>query len=116
MDVDTHSPEPLLGGLNRFLAQLGITFRRDPNNLRPRINKLNSQKDAEQKASGNYFFLEDAATTSAPGEAGAAAAGTQQQQHRANKRGANKSWVFFHSFIRLHNVYVWHVVVIPPSR
>ena len=26
---------------------------------RPRINKLNSVKDSEQKASGNYFFLED---------------------------------------------------------
>ena len=26
---------------------------------RPRINKLNSVKDAEQKQSGNYFFLED---------------------------------------------------------
>lgn len=28
-------------------------------NLRPRINKLNSVKDSEQKAGGNYFFLED---------------------------------------------------------
>ena len=27
--------------------------------FRPRINKLNSVKDSEQKASGNYFFLED---------------------------------------------------------
>lgn len=45
--------------MNRFLKHLSITFRRDPNNYRPRINKMDSQKDREQKASGNYFFMED---------------------------------------------------------
>jgi ATP-binding cassette subfamily E protein 1 len=45
--------------MNKFLEQLQITFRRDPNNYRPRINKLNSVKDCEQKNGGNYFFLED---------------------------------------------------------
>lgn len=53
------SPQSLLTGMNKFLEQLQITFRRDPSNFRPRINKLNSVKDSEQKASGNYFFLED---------------------------------------------------------
>lgn len=51
-------PQSLLHGMNKFLKQLDITFRRDPNNWRPRINKLNSQKDAEQKKTGNYFFLD----------------------------------------------------------
>jgi ATP-binding cassette subfamily E protein 1 len=37
---------------------MDITFRRDPVNFRPRINKLNSQKDQEQKASGNYFLAD----------------------------------------------------------
>jgi len=54
-----NSPQSLLGGMNKFLSQLAITFRRDPNNFRPRINKDRSIKDSEQKASGNYFFLED---------------------------------------------------------
>eukprot|EP01084_Bolivina_argentea_P299456 516185_1 len=45
------SPQSLLRGMNKFLKQLNITFRRDPNNWRPRINKLNSQKDSEQKKS-----------------------------------------------------------------
>jgi len=54
-----NSPQPLLSGMNKFLGQLEITFRRDPNNFRPRINKLDSIKDCEQKLSGNYFFLED---------------------------------------------------------
>lgn len=54
-----HSPQNLLAGMNRFLELLGITFRRDPNNYRPRINKNNSVKDTEQKRAGQYFFLED---------------------------------------------------------
>jgi len=41
--------------MNKFLQILGVTFRRDPSNFRPRINKLNSQKDKEQKLSGNFF-------------------------------------------------------------
>ncbi|XP_016958854.1 protein Pixie [Drosophila biarmipes] len=55
------SPQSLLNGMNRFLELLGITFRRDPNNFRPRINKNNSVKDTEQKRSGQFFFLEDEA-------------------------------------------------------
>merc|ERR1712029_405428 len=53
------SPQSLLTGMNKFLQMLEITFRRDPENYRPRINKMNSVKDLEQKQSGNYFFLED---------------------------------------------------------
>jgi len=52
------APQSLLSGMNMFLKSLKITFRRDPENSRPRINKLESVKDVEQKASGNYFFLE----------------------------------------------------------
>ncbi|KAG5220508.1 rnase inhibitor-type atp binding cassette protein [Salix suchowensis] len=42
-------PQTLLSGMNRFLASLEITFRRDPTNYRPRVNKRNSVKDREQK-------------------------------------------------------------------
>ena len=52
------TPQSLLSGMNKFLKNLGITFRRDPTNFRPRINKAESVKDKEQKASGDYFFLE----------------------------------------------------------
>jgi ATP-binding cassette subfamily E protein 1 len=44
-----NSPESLLSGMNRFLKDLEITFRRDPTNFRPRINKYDSVKDKEQK-------------------------------------------------------------------
>merc|ERR1712043_66154 len=52
-------PQGLLTGMNKFLKHLEVTFRRDPTNFRPRINKNGSQKDAEQKKSGNYFFMAD---------------------------------------------------------
>merc|ERR1712137_63244 len=53
-----NSPQDLLTGMNTFLKNLNITFRRDPTNYRPRINKPGSQKDIEQKATGNYFFMD----------------------------------------------------------
>ncbi|TYJ53164.1 hypothetical protein B9479_006192 [Cryptococcus floricola] len=51
-------PEGLLSGMNKFLKSLDITFRRDPTNFRPRINKMDSLKDKEQKSSGAYFFVD----------------------------------------------------------
>ena len=36
------APEGLISGMNKFLKLMDITFRRDPVNFRPRINKLNS--------------------------------------------------------------------------
>jgi ATP-binding cassette subfamily E protein 1 len=49
-----NTPESLLTGCNKFLKNLDVTFRRDPNTFRPRINKLASQLDTEQKLHGNY--------------------------------------------------------------
>lgn len=54
-----HAPCSLVSGMNSFLKQLNTTFRRDPTNNRPRINKLNSVLDIEQKSSGTYFYLDD---------------------------------------------------------
>lgn len=53
-----HAPESLLSGMNRFLKEIDVTFRRDPSNYRPRINKHLSMKDQEQKAAGTYFYLD----------------------------------------------------------
>jgi len=44
VNTTANSPQSLLTGMNKFLASLEITFRRDPSNYRPRINKLNSIK------------------------------------------------------------------------
>ena len=58
VSCNARSPESLLSGMNSFLKVLKVTFRRDKDNWRPRINKMNSVNDREQKEQGNYFFLE----------------------------------------------------------
>lgn len=58
IETRANSPQSLLDGMNRFLQILNITFRRDDESHRPRINKKDSVKDAEQKKTGNYFFLD----------------------------------------------------------
>lgn len=58
-DALAKAPESLLTGCNRFLKNLNVTFRRDPNSYRPRINKLDSQMDKEQKSAGTYFFIDN---------------------------------------------------------
>uniref|UniRef100_A0A452YVR1 68 kDa protein HP68 n=1 Tax=Aegilops tauschii subsp. strangulata TaxID=200361 RepID=A0A452YVR1_AEGTS len=57
VDCTANAPQTLLSGMNKFLSQLDITFRRDPTNYRPRINKLDSTKDKEQKSVGSYYYL-----------------------------------------------------------
>ena len=54
-----NKPMSLIEGMNKFLALMCITFRRDPTNFRPRINKLDSVLDKEQKSTGNYFCIDD---------------------------------------------------------
>uniref|UniRef100_A0AC35TJC9 ATP-binding cassette sub-family E member 1 n=1 Tax=Rhabditophanes sp. KR3021 TaxID=114890 RepID=A0AC35TJC9_9BILA len=51
-------PTSLIEGMNKFLKLLDITFRRDNDTYRPRINKKDSNKDTEQKRTGNFFFLD----------------------------------------------------------
>ena len=58
-DTWCSAPESLVSGMNKFLKMMDITFRRDPNNFRPRINKHGSVKDQEQKKAGNYFLMEE---------------------------------------------------------
>jgi ATP-binding cassette subfamily E protein 1 len=50
-------PTKFSQGINKFLQILNITFHTQTKSKhnRPRINKLNSLKDKEQKAKGNYY-------------------------------------------------------------
>jgi len=52
----SNPPMTMRAGMNLFLKDLNITFRRDDANKRPRVNKLNSVKDSEQKRSGEYYY------------------------------------------------------------
>ncbi|MCE4609366.1 MAG: ribosome biogenesis/translation initiation ATPase RLI [Desulfurococcales archaeon] len=49
-------PLPLREGMNMFLRDLGVTFRRDPDTGRPRVNKEGSYLDRMQKAKGEYYY------------------------------------------------------------
>ena len=51
------SPLPLRDAMNLFLSDMGITFRRDPDTKRPRINKSDSKLDKEQKSSGEFYYV-----------------------------------------------------------
>ena len=59
IEARASKPQSLLGGMNEFLKSLEVSYRRDPENFRPRVNKFDSVKDREQKAEGKYFFLEE---------------------------------------------------------
>ena len=50
------SPIKKESGMNKFLENLSITYRRDENTGRPRINKLGGRLDRAQKSSGDYYM------------------------------------------------------------
>lgn len=54
-----HATEPLTKefGMNQFLKSLCITYRRDQDTGRPRVNKDGSRLDRNQKESGNYYYI-----------------------------------------------------------
>lgn len=50
-------PFEMKDGMNLFLSNLGITFRRDKTG-RPRINKPDSYLDRTQKSAGEYYYYD----------------------------------------------------------
>jgi ATP-binding cassette subfamily E protein 1 len=55
-----HPPTSLRAGMNTFLKEMNITFRRDPTTMRPRVNKEASQMDMFQKGIGEYYYTKTA--------------------------------------------------------
>jgi ATP-binding cassette subfamily E protein 1 len=51
-----HPPMDLREGMNSFLKEMDITFRRDSTTFRPRVNKEGSQMDVFQKGIGEYYY------------------------------------------------------------
>lgn len=49
-------PFDMRTGMNMFLKEVDITFRRDNETKRPRINKPGSRLDKEQKSRGEYYY------------------------------------------------------------
>jgi ATP-binding cassette subfamily E protein 1 len=50
-------PFGLQEGMNSFLESVGITYRRDEENNRPRANKEGSQMDQMQKKENKYYYI-----------------------------------------------------------
>jgi ATP-binding cassette subfamily E protein 1 len=53
-----YSPTSLRKGMNTFLKEVGLTFRRDADSGRPRVNKPGSYLDRLQKDRGEYYSIE----------------------------------------------------------
>jgi len=51
-----HGPLSMDDGMNLFLKDLGVTFRRDPESHRPRANDVGSQMDQKQKTEGKLYY------------------------------------------------------------
>jgi ATP-binding cassette subfamily E protein 1 len=49
-------PLAMREGMNEFLSLMDITFRRDTDTRRPRINKKDSKLDREQRSAGEYYY------------------------------------------------------------
>ncbi len=49
-------PTSLRKGMNMFLKEMGVTFRRDSVTRRPRVNKEGSRLDSFQKQIGEYYY------------------------------------------------------------
>ncbi len=49
-------PYSLHEGMNRFLRNVDVTFRRDEDTQRPRVNKPDSYLERQQKESGEYYY------------------------------------------------------------
>ncbi len=50
------APKFKVDGMNEFLKSLEMTYRRDETSMRPRVNKLESRLDREQKQSGKFYY------------------------------------------------------------
>jgi ATP-binding cassette subfamily E protein 1 len=50
-------PQSLRDGMNIFLKEMEVTFRRDPLTKRPRVNKESSKLDKFQKQIGEYYYV-----------------------------------------------------------
>ncbi|MEO9307804.1 MAG: ribosome biogenesis/translation initiation ATPase RLI [Nitrososphaera sp.] len=50
------TPKSKVEGMNEFLRSLDMTYRRDETSMRPRVNKLESRLDREQKQSGKFYY------------------------------------------------------------
>ncbi len=68
--VGGHASSPMAKeqGMNLFLSDISITYRRDASTGRPRVNKPDSRLDREQKEKGQYYYVARKATPTEEGK------------------------------------------------
>ena len=54
---EASKPMEMREGMNMFVKDVGVTFRRDPETRRPRVNKEASRLDRLQKERGEYYYV-----------------------------------------------------------
>ena len=89
-DCTCTTPESLITGMNKFLRLMDISFRRDPSNYRPRINKDQSRLDQEQKKAGNYFLMDIAKLTKEEEDEDKEEKASLKKEGKGDKGGAKK--------------------------
>jgi ATP-binding cassette subfamily E protein 1 len=89
VSCQANSPQSLVSGMNSFLKTLDITFRRDPTNFRPRINKHNSQQDQIQKKAGSYFYVDENVGFTSPNPVALAKESKEKEEAKVAK---DKAW------------------------
>lgn len=89
-DTSCSGPQALISGMNKFLKMMDVTFRRDPINFRPRVNKFASRKHQEQVADGNYFLMDESKEDEKKRKL-AEAAGKDGQATKANEEAEKKA-------------------------
>jgi ATP-binding cassette, sub-family E, member 1 len=57
LEGNAAAPSGLRKGMNNFLKEMGVTFRRDLHSGRPRVNKDNSWMDRHQKELNEYYYV-----------------------------------------------------------
>ena len=56
LNGNAQGPYSLHEGMNLFLKNVDITFRRDEETHRPRVNKPDSYMDRKQRKEGEYYY------------------------------------------------------------
>jgi ATP-binding cassette subfamily E protein 1 len=73
-------PVDLRAGMNIFLKDMNVTFRRDPQTGRPRVNKVGSRKDTMQRQAGEYYYITETVAEEGSSGLGAWAMGKEEDE------------------------------------
>ena len=95
-------PTTLRRGMNLFLKDMNVTFRRDSVTRRPRVNKEGSRLDIMQKDLGEYYYTRVRPQTETPTTGQAQLSLIVSQRRRLNYDYYGKTGMLRVSFLELY--------------